>query len=97
MEIDVYEIYELQQSSTTLILVTNGGADDSQGSTGWIISDNAQRCLHKVVELFPVSTLGPIPPRDMLWLVADSPSSSTSACSVATSICYPCKNFTATI
>jgi hypothetical protein len=35
---DDYETYELLQSSTTIILVSDGGADDSRGSTGWIVS-----------------------------------------------------------
>jgi hypothetical protein len=43
--IDVYEIYESLLSSDSLLLVSDGGADDSSGSTGWIVSDDTGRRL----------------------------------------------------
>ena len=43
--IDVYETYESLLSSDSLLLVSDGGADDSRGSTGWIVSDDTGRRL----------------------------------------------------
>jgi hypothetical protein len=45
LELDVYETYESLLSSDSLILVSDGGADDSRGSTGWIVSDDKGRRL----------------------------------------------------
>jgi hypothetical protein len=45
LAIDVYETLESLLSSGTLLLVSDGGANDSRGSTGWILclttQDNA--------------------------------------------------------
>jgi hypothetical protein len=43
--IDVYETYESLLSSDSLLLVSDGGADNSRSSTGWIVSDDTGRRL----------------------------------------------------
>jgi hypothetical protein len=43
--IDVYETYESLLSSDSLLLVSDGGANDSRGSTGWIVPDDTGRRL----------------------------------------------------
>jgi hypothetical protein len=43
--IDIYETYESLLSNGSLLLVIDGGADDSQGSNCWIVSDNTGRHL----------------------------------------------------
>jgi hypothetical protein len=57
--IDVYKTYESLLSSHSLLLVSNGGADDSRGSTGWIVSDDiGQRLIQgsgSVPGLYPRS------------------------------------------
>jgi hypothetical protein len=43
--IDVYETYESLLSSDSLLLVSDGGANNSRGLTGWIVSDDTGRRL----------------------------------------------------
>jgi hypothetical protein len=43
--IDIYETYESLLSSDSLLLVSDGGANNSRGSTGWIVSDDTGRRL----------------------------------------------------
>jgi hypothetical protein len=43
--LDVDENYEVLIESSSLLLVSDGGADNSIGSTGWIISDDPGRRL----------------------------------------------------
>jgi hypothetical protein len=43
--LDIYETYDALISSYSLLLVSNGGADNSIGSTGWIVSDDTGRRL----------------------------------------------------
>jgi hypothetical protein len=43
--LDVYETHAALLSSTTLLLVSGGGADNDVGSTGWIVSDRTGRRL----------------------------------------------------
>jgi hypothetical protein len=41
----IYETYARLISSSSLLLVSNGGADNSIGSTGWIVLDDTGRRL----------------------------------------------------
>jgi hypothetical protein len=43
--IDVYKMYESLLSGDSLLLVSDGGADDSRSSTGWIVSDDTGQHL----------------------------------------------------
>jgi hypothetical protein len=45
LAVDVYEMYKSLLSSHCLLLVSDGGADGSRGSTGWIVSDNTGQRL----------------------------------------------------
>jgi hypothetical protein len=39
--LDIYETYDALMASSSLPLVSDGGADNSIGSTGWIVSDDS--------------------------------------------------------
>ncbi len=43
--LDVYETHAALLSSPSLLLVSDGGADDCMGSTGWIVSDTTGKRL----------------------------------------------------
>jgi hypothetical protein len=51
--LDIYETYDALIASSSLLLVSNGGADNSIGSTGWIVSDATGRQLVQGSGLVP--------------------------------------------
>jgi hypothetical protein len=51
--LDIYETYDALIASSSLLLVSNGGADNSIGSTGWIVSDATGRRLVQASRLVP--------------------------------------------